>query len=304
VSGVWSDEFSFSGGAVVSRELGFLVASQDALEERDVAHSAFFICDSGEWRASSAPVPWIVAAGCLLDTDPRPRLVVVGRWGESLIVDSLGVQQETSDGALRRNVEELGPLRSLAHVNGRLHVTGTNRQLYIQTGEAWEAVLVPGIETDDPDAPSFECVAGFTGAEAYVVGTEGEVWCLDAGLLRRIEVPTNANLNGIACASWGTTYICGSRGTLMAGREDQWAELETGGVFDDFWSICEFDGGIYISSLECLYRLDSGGQFAPVEIGADAVSTFGLLSACSDALWSIGAKDVIQLSGGQWQRIE
>jgi hypothetical protein len=79
--------------------------------------------------------------------------------------------------------------------------------------------------------------------------------------------------------------------------EAQAAESGSAGSPDMAW----FDGHLYVSSQEAVYRLtDDGLQVVKVK----GVKTFGYLSAADGVLWSFGIKDVAWTMDRRWPEVD
>jgi hypothetical protein len=100
-----------------------------------------------------------------------------------------------------------------------------------------------------------------------------------------------------------SVYACGQNGTLLTGRHNQWKIIPTGGISEDFWDVCWFNGKLYVASLTTLYTHD-GKCLVPVEFGADRPKTFGSLTHAQGIFWSVGDEDVFSFDGQAWTRVD
>jgi hypothetical protein len=300
----WTDEFSFTTGAVWSKELGYLVASNDELAERDVAHSVFLMWKQGSWQVIEPPARWICSSVCVSNqSGSEPMLSAIGQWGEVMSLDSWGQQETRMIQTRERPIELHGPLRRVRAISGEIYAVGTDRQVYkrSQLGE-WIS-LVKDLDAPGDSVSSLEGIAGFSPAEIYAVGIGGEIWRFDGNHWHRMDSPTNHILNDICCSEEGSAYACGRDGTLLVGREDRWRVVNHGSTEEALWSVCDFRGHIYVSTLSAVYRLE-GEVLKRVDFESDVPKTCYHLSATSYVLWSIGAKDVLALYGDSWFRID
>ena len=106
--------------------------------------------------------------------------------------------------------EQIGMMRSVRAVGGKVYAVGMQRQVYrrddanqwVDLSQAIRPPLGSGLIT------SFEAVDGFDAGEIYVCGRDGEVWWYDGSAWRQVASPTNAILTNIVCAADGNCYIC------------------------------------------------------------------------------------------------
>ena len=101
----------------------------------------------------------------------------------------------------------------------------------------------------------------------------------------------------------GQAYVCGPSGTLLRGRGNAWQALDLGGFHDGIQSLAWYDGALYLSTLDSVFRLDDR-SLRIVRSPADGAGTCLHLSARDGVLWSIGAKDIASFDGSRWTQIE
>jgi hypothetical protein len=99
----------------------------------------------------------------------------------------------------------------------------------------------------------------------------------------------------------GEFLACGLGGLFVRGSAQRAVVIDHPYRFENFYSVCAFRGEVYVSSLTHLYQLLPSGELQRVD-PLDA-PTYRLLQATEDALWSIGAKDLLELSQGRGSRI-
>jgi hypothetical protein len=177
-----------------------------------------------------------------------------------------------------------------------------DRQVYVWNSAEWET-MEKGLPRLDEEVAGFEAIAGFSMSEIYCAGWYGEIWRSDGIQWEKLDSPTSAVITNIACGDDGFVYACGRRGLLIRGRNDSWEVIETGAEVEDFWGITWFQGKLYLSSMTGVSYLEDN-QLYPVGFGDDTIATFYELAATTDALWSIGAKDLMSFDGETWTRIE
>ncbi|MCF7221869.1 hypothetical protein [Marilutibacter chinensis] len=298
---------SIIGGVVRYHDLAYLLATDDALIEEGVAHTRVIVIDQGDWGGYD--LDWLAgsAAVCQL---PEEKFVLMERKGSGSWMCGGGeISGEVFDPALpppstRGYIRELRAIADDAS-GGMLYAAGTCRQLYRRDAPGrWTRLDIWG--DDDSDElleRSFESVDGYSTREIYTVGWEGEIWTFDGMQWQQLDSPTGRALYKVVCAPDGTVYAAGSEGVLVAGRGNQWRLIDHGATEEDIWGLAWFEGSLYLSTMEMLYRLVDG-RLVPVDFGdCDIPSTCHHLSAADGVLWSIGAQDVLRFDGTEWTRI-
>lgn len=300
----WTDLFSFARGVVRSREVGYLVLSNDELAEKKIPHSIPVVWHKGNWlRADKPQYDWLTAATVVV-RQPKEQLCAVGEYGQVLVMGS-GDTHEEKIGTGKDSPDGRGPLRGARTIGKEVIVVGMDRQVYKREAlNTW----VPFDQGARPKAGSkkivgFESVDGFSSKELYAVGWDGEIWRCDGKKWSAVDSPTNAVLTQVCCAGDGNAYACGRRGLLLRGKKDSWEVLEHESTTEDLWDLCWFDEHLYLSSTRSLFTLE-GDQLKPVKFGKDVPETCGRLSAADGVLWSIGGKDVMAFDGKKWTRID
>jgi len=122
---------------------------------------------------------------------------------------------------------------------------------------------------------------------------EGSAW-------RSLDLPSSQIVNAIWTADGETFLACGLHGLLLRFDLSRASVIEHDFSHENFWSICTAGGRTLVSSLHHLYELGEDGlqRLDPLDAG-----TFHLLSAQGESIWSMGGKDVLQLTDAGWSRI-
>ena len=164
-------------------------------------------------------------------------------------------------------------------------------------GGGWRMIVAPR-----DDVGLHRIAQGAVGAgDLLAASIDGRVFHLEGGQWVDIGLPSSAIVNYIWRMPDGQFLACGLGGLLVRGSPGRAVILEHDYGFENFWSICELSGQVYVSSLSHLYQLLPSGKLQRVDpLGA---ASYHLLHATRDVLWSIGAKDVLELNQGQWSRI-
>lgn len=296
--------YSITSGTLRYSDLGYLLATDDALIAQGVAHTRVITIDQGDWGGDD--LDWLASSSAVCH-DPQERFIAAAQLGHTTWVAGGGQASEeaiTTNSA--RSVQSRGYIREIREIaGGKLYAAGTCRQLYRRDGPAnWVCLDIwQKDESDEILDCSFESVDGFSEEEIYTVGWEGEIWLFNGSSWKQIESPTNVSLYKVLCAPDGNVYAAGTFGTLLRGKGDAWELIEHEDTTDDIWGLAWFEGQLYLSTTSVVYRLD-GDQLKLVDYGDGEVPTTCYhLSAADGILWSIGAKDVVQFDGSKWTRI-
>lgn len=282
--------------------LGAICQVHDKSVKVDPGHCCFAGLMGNKWLGFplSDPLNWPSAGVCFIEL-PLVQIVVIGTYGEAYFCG--GGDEHIENIADHHPVSDRGHLRHVRNIGGKAHVCGMDRQVYRRDGVNTWVCIDQGCRPKPDEIVSFESIDGFSEQDIYTAGSGGEIWNFDGATWRQIDSPTNIILTNLVCAGDGQVYLCGRLGMLIVGRNDTWRVIDHGVTEDDFWDIAWFKGRLYLSTLRMVYVLD-GDALIPVDWGDDAPATCCHLSACDDAMWSIGPKDIMSFDGEEWSRIE
>lgn len=295
---------SYVFGQPMSDVSGYVTLSIDALAEKTVPHCFVLKWQQGKF-SEVAKEGWLPAgmAKCTVDDS----LVIVGNFGMSVEINDAGVIRDLSlDLRLpdNRKIRSRGPLRCVRRIGDHVYAVGGDRQAFRRerAGE-WTSIddsARPDFE--DTTIFGFESIDGFAENDIYAAGWKGEIWHFDGSMWRLQPSPTNILLTTVCCGADGYVYIAGREGLLLCGRNNHWDIVDTGDIRADFWSATWFDGFLYLSGMQGLYRL-MNGQLEFVDPGLGPTS-FNTLAVEGNEMWSIGATDIVAFDGVQWRRID
>jgi hypothetical protein len=303
MAGHWTDLYSFVFGAVRYQDLAYLILSGDEMVTEKIPHSIVIEWDNGTWN-DGGQLSWRTA-GVAIASKPREQLIVVGEFGDVLLLGS-GDRHEEHVWHGERSPAERGPLRGIRSIGDSVFAVGMDRQVYRRDRAGVWSVHDSGLPpTIDTDAISgLESIDGFDEQDLYAVGWDGEIWWFQRRSWQQIASPTNLILTDVCCGGDGQVYACGQLGTILRGREGRWDILEQDAVKEDLWHAVWFGGSLYVASLNALYTL-VGDELEIVDPDVDpAPETFFHLSVRDNVMWSIGAKDVLAFDGESWHRID
>lgn len=259
--------------------------------------------------AQNFMVEWEAKAICYAP-HPSPHLVVVGPFGDAKILSPAGIS-DASLSALPDGPLVHGPLTEARFIGEHLYVSGIHRQIYRResgqkvTEGTWmrcdAGLLVP----QPSDAVlGITSLDGFSEAEIYAVGWQGEIWFGRPNSWSRVEPFTNLKFERVVCAPNGTVYAVGQAGLIASGRGSSWSLVDQSVTTDNFWGCAWFLDRLWFCSHSRLYVLDGGDMIVEVREGIPDGATFGWLAADNQQLWSFGNSTLMYSSNGrQWQQV-
>jgi hypothetical protein len=225
------------------------------------------------------------------------RLMLVGEWGDVVILGPKGVVTQTVD-----MPEDRGPLRAVRIVAGRTFAVGTNVQVYErEPNGVWRDVGPDAAQAAAFPRNHLEAIDGFSPGEVYAAGRQGVIWHYDGKQWHPVETPTNLALTGICCADDGKVYACGQCGIVVVGRGDRFQVVGPDRPLADLWDIRSFKGKIYTTTTQALMVLGDDGLLPCLPAMREA-TTFYSLAVSDGVLWSFGAKHLLRSDGVNWVR--
>ncbi|MEO1498420.1 MAG: hypothetical protein AAFV43_14850 [Planctomycetota bacterium] len=185
--------------------------------------------------------------------DTRRRLASRSDPDEVLMVAQGGnVLLHTPSGGKSENKIDQASLsvaRSPRFIDDRFYAAGMDRGVLRRDGvgnwtnisDSLREVPTTGIEAL---GMGFEDVDGFAKDNIYAAGGDGEVFRYDGEQWSPIDVPSNAELTCICCASDGYVYIGGGRGLIMRGRDEEWKIISAEDSNREWQQIVDYNGQI------------------------------------------------------------
>jgi hypothetical protein len=285
----FSKKCLYSRGAARQHDIVYLSLKDRKLARRSVLHSRLIAIFSGKW-APLIDVEWATAGMCFV-SKPHEKLVVVSPEGH--VYTYIGGKATTE--SIRPKPFEL---RGCSAISGEAYACGMKRQVYRRVAEGrWVSIAAP--VGDGKRVSGFEAIAGFSDADIYAVGWEGEIWQHQQNKWVERSSPVNVILTGVCCAEDKSVYVCGQDGTLLKGRNERWEVLDQPDLEDDLWDICWFGNKLYAASMSTLYEL-KGSRLVPVNFGKELPRSCYKLTAADGVLWSVGQESVFSFDGKKW----
>jgi hypothetical protein len=284
--------------ALVRRlDLGFIYACDPKKEEEETPHTIVF-----KWKAgvfNQVEYEYDAHTACLIEY-PEFGIVSASGPGYYSVETRNGV---TSGDILDESLPlphrpRLGGIRLVAEIAGHAYAVGLRGMVYrLDDLRRWTRI-------DDglPESFDIQAINGFGASNIYTVGRNGELWQFNGKEWIRHDLPTNANLTAVKCATDEKVYVGGHGGILIRGNQTTWEVIDPDGIEDDIWDLEWFDGKLYVSTMHAVYRLEDE-KLELVDFGEDPPKTCYQLSMANGVMWSNGEYDIRSFDGDKWSRI-
>ena len=142
---------------------------------------------------------------------------------------------------------------------GHAYAVGLGRKVYKRTKpNTWKQLHTDSMADSKGttiDEMGFRDIDGFSDREVYACGGSGDLWKFNGKTWKSVDLPTNASLEKICCASDGMVYITTNANFLLLGRDTEW-EIKEQDVADYLLEeiVCYKDR-VLVSSLEKIFEL-------------------------------------------------
>lgn len=282
---------------VFSPDAGYIFTCDPKKMDEDIPHTIIFRWKAGAFN--SVECNYNAHSVCLIE-HPDLGLLNASEQGYYSVETRNGVigGDIIDDSLPRPSQPRFGGIRSVSMIAGKAYAVGLRGMVYrLDSLERWTRI-------DDglPEVFNIQAIHGFNASDLYAVGRDGDVWHFDGNKWDKNEVPTNVNLTAVKCTENEKVYIGGHNGILIQGRGSSWTMIDHGETKDDIWDIEWFEGNVYISTMNTVYRLNSE-RFEPVNFGDDPPKSCYQLSIAKGVMWSIGEVDIMSFNGKEWTRI-
>jgi hypothetical protein len=234
--------------------------------------------------------------------EPEERWVFVADDGEVYVVGG-GADDFEQRVSQQRNAY-FSNVRGVAA--GRAIAVGPRRKVFVRRGPgSWErldAGLFPQGEQTDLETAGFSDVDGFSDGDLYACGGRGDLWHFNGAVWTRADIPTNADLRRICCASDGQVYVIAGSRQVLKGRGAIWTVVGQGETSRVLESVVDYRGKVLISTEKELLevtpdglRQASLGEMPPMRsrahlaVGDGVLLVAGRDEACSydGTTWSV-----------------
>lgn len=284
--------FSYSYGLVQNRNVFRGVAQIDKLSVQGTPNASLIKSDVASGQRSAFHLPWQCTR---LAIQKVPR-------GAGIELVYMGPDGRVGYGGANGDSESMiwpasggpgthGLLRDLKSIGDGVYAVGMGRQVYRRNiGGAWERRDAGLLQAGGVmDVAGFNAIHGVDESDLYAVGFAGEVWHCREGAWNQLRSPTDVILNAVHVLPDRRAVVAGMNGFLMMGSAEGWEIIDTG-LNGQIWDVHHFNGATYLTTNECLYRLDAGRAPQPVEMNLGRLLTFGQLHSADGVLLSTGRK--------------
>lgn len=216
-------------------------------------------------------------------------------------------------------------MHAARNIGGDVYFAGTPRKLFKRTGpDQWRDLTA---EADQPRMYAdinaidkkqgnlrglplgFHAFDGFDGQDIYAGGRFGDLWHFDGQTWRRMDLPTNQNIQTITCGGDGRVHIGCENGALFAGRYDkktgeQWQPIDHEAGISGLTSSTWFADRLWLGARTGLFVCHDGkvARYAFPDkrssVGGDVQ-----LSSCADAMLAYNAHSAVVFDGKVWSTI-
>ena len=310
---VFGTEVYFISGCAVMSDVVYLATQLEDVDSSEYTHTRMSVYvgryePGRQWFYHDVNANIVsVCEKKQTDTELR-QLVALSKEGEVELwtsKDGSSFMEKIPDAGVR--LGDLGYMRSIREVGNTLFACGFNSQVYMRQGRTWKSLVAGPLAHHHPasdDYIIFNTIDGYSERDVYVAGSDGALFYWNGAEWRRIPLETDEDLECIRCYGTDDVWIGGANGTLLNGNAVRgFRDVSSVTDNDTFWSLAKFKDKVYLGTTRGLFAFD-GKAIGPVITGLKPeVETYSV-DATADALWSIGAKDLVRFDGKVWTRID
>ncbi len=299
-----NESITFGKGFIYRKNLLYIDAALDELDEKDVYHAVMLRWSNGQWSH------WIIrnriASHCAFDCPGGRTIMAMGIDGRIQVGDSLGFHWETV-GSGDEAPSVLRHLTTMRIIGKHIYVAGMARQVYrrpIFEGR-WEKVdrgaLVP---RKSLEIAGFKAIDGLHEEDIYAVGFYGQIWHYEGVMWNQLDSPTNVKLECVRCIAQDLIFISGGKGIVIKGNKNKWEIIHNEATRNTFWGMEYFMKTLYLSTEQgALFKLEHD-EIVPVDMNlGKKVSTYSL-HVNDGVLLSVGIADIVLFDGKKWKEIQ
>jgi hypothetical protein len=288
----------FTGVYVYQRDLVYIRAQLNSLNEQGIDHTLMIRYKAGEWGQYMIEAPSI--AHCLT-ADPDLKIMVLIPDGHVHIGSANGFDWELIQGD--RDPNSLKAMTDMQVINNVLYAVGMGPMIFQRTNSQWVR-FNKGIDiASNPNSISgFKSIAGFKEDKLYVVGFRGEVWYYENDSWLPATRQTNVKLEKVICTSDNQVFACGGNGVLLKGRKDKWELIKQDLTTSTLWGLQEFNKKIYFADSNGIYQYN-GDDCIKVDMDLAKELTCGYLHANDGVMWSVGNSHIARYNDKSWEQL-
>jgi hypothetical protein len=231
--------------------------------------------------------------------------------------DSEVEEKIPGSGVFSEGAEGWGYMSGLKQIGEHLYACGGAGQVYKRIGQNSWVHMDKGL-LQDPGVSERLLLSAIDGSHEGAIYTAGslsamghppKVFFWNGLVWRELQLPAVAErINAIHVESETRIWLCGANGTLLLGNaNDGFKSLST--VHDNqlFYSICKFEGLMYMGSNMGLFCYDPNNHAKGIREVVTGLSPelqdANVVDAVDGVMWSIGEKDIARFDGKKWERI-
>ncbi len=306
---------TFTGGAVVDKDLAFLFASCDDEPDEDLTRQCYFEPSKSEWGAWDDTKAIVTSIVCIHEGDTYNMfwLTEEGQVGSMQDDDYLHYERIEGSGVHNETAQNWGYLNRLRYLYGTLYAIGNSGQVYQRLGkDQWEhmdaGLLQSPITTDRPIREMIDLndIGGPASDDLYACGDFKNLWHWDGAIWKRISLPEGISyLQEICVVSKDEIYVCGYNGCLLKGNsQDGFKDVSDIEDNDAFLSVHRFDDKLLLATATGLHTYD-GKKIEEYFTGLKPeLKDAHQLDSADGVLWSFGYKDLAYFDGKKWTRVD
>lgn len=320
-------------GVVRGKDIGY-VACRDLQSEKELGKeppdeiSYFLLRWDGAPESSKSPKwgPWFLAASGQKEDmrfvqgwfpvfmgiakSPKEQCVAFSKSGSVYSMGSGICEEELV-------TEDPIVLAGGGVIDGKIYAVGSDRKIFCRENiDNWNEELTN--LSDFPGTPILQGIVGQNHNHMIAYGWEGTLFNKQGDLWQSLPQVIDHILTGGVYLPSGEAYFIGRRGTVIKveGEKvrllhgDQRKEFkpeknnEETGILEDLWTITEFKGKIYISSMYHIFVLEND-QLKPVNYyGTQPLAPY-YLSSCEDVMWNVGTTgEIVSFDGETWSLVD
>jgi hypothetical protein len=295
----------FVCGCAGLHDLVFVAREREDLMAQDVVASTFCMwnrrtADPGRaWGMCREIVEWRPQGMATIKPPGGLRVVVaLGSGGQYHELEPANASEHVGRFVVR------APTRVVEAVGDQVFAAGMGRSVLVRRDRGVWDEFGPGTTADEQGRViGFEGLDGRSGDDLYAVGWAGEIWRWHEARWRRVDSPTNQNLNAVVCTAEGTVYAVGDGGVMVRGEQERWDVVETG-RHENLMDVASLGGEVFVvTDYRILVLRPDGLVNEDRFVDGDRPATCLQLLRAPDGLLSLGPKDLFGFVGGVWQRI-
>lgn len=287
------ENYFFFDGKIAGNSKYFFSLIDKADLEQSINKTYFVKKQNDDWFYIG-DTDWRVIAMCT-DCNQNYDLFAFSEEGEAISLDTTKINSFTLKDFCKLDFT----VRRAKSINGSIFVVTYGGIVFQKNGNNdWIFTQIPDLNVGG----FIESIEIDINGTLYIVGLNSEVWKKKFDNWERVDIQTNIDLNDICRGIDGNMYICGSEGIILKGKNDKW-EVVYSGVSDELWRITEYDGIIYVSSMNYLFELTNEGLIPSNLMNELNLDTYYNLESSREELLIVAERQAISYDGINFLRV-